>query len=101
MSWVVSWVVATIKNKYCAFEVVQHVASTRTTAEGCSVARICAHRRRRAAQTLAGISGVSGVSPGALAKAMIEVFAAVRDKFSPNDYPHYTVRTAAALQSEG
>lgn len=31
----------------------------------------------------------SSVSPAALSKAMLEVFSAVRDKFTPNEHPHY------------
>ncbi len=40
-------------------------------------------------QVLSQSKTASSVSPAALSKAMLEVFSAVRDKFTPNEHPHY------------
>ncbi len=42
-----------------------------------------------AQRTLAASKAASSVSPAALSKAMLEVYTAVRDKFTANDHPHY------------
>ncbi|KAG2486208.1 hypothetical protein HYH03_015170 [Edaphochlamys debaryana] len=40
-------------------------------------------------RVLATMKTASSVAPGALSKAMIEVYTAVRERFTPNDHPHY------------
>lgn len=42
-----------------------------------------------AQRVLANSKTASSVSPAALSKAMLEVYSSVRERFTPNDYPHY------------
>nr|BCL66104.1 cytoplasmic dynein 1b heavy chain [Volvox africanus] len=42
-----------------------------------------------AQQVMSAFKTTSGVAPAPLSKAMLDVFSAVRERFTPNDYPHY------------
>ncbi|KAG2426397.1 hypothetical protein HYH02_014824 [Chlamydomonas schloesseri] len=42
-----------------------------------------------AQRVLANSKTASSISPAALSKAMLEVYTSVRERFTPNDYPHY------------
>ncbi|KXZ45909.1 DHC7 protein [Gonium pectorale] len=42
-----------------------------------------------AQRALAASAAASSVTPAALSKAMLEVYTSVRERFTPNDHPHY------------
>nr|BBC28429.1 cytoplasmic dynein 1b heavy chain [Yamagishiella unicocca] len=42
-----------------------------------------------AQRVLSSFKTASSVAPPAMSKAMLEVYSAVRERFTPNDYPHY------------